>query len=201
MHLSIRERRNLGICNIAAAVLLFRPIESSLTECCVATHIPMAEGIAFSQELFLWELSREEQRRQLSRARSIQGTHTDGLFGPSMSVALVAASASLRLSFSIQSLRRQDAEANIRLADGPKGEGRDGPESICHCEGRLPERTFAQRMARRAEGGTPGVNPLRGSLQPLSPPPTKNAPGGALFVGGGERGIRTLDRAFDPILP
>ena len=38
-------------------------------------------------------------------------------------------------------------------------------------------------------------------LIPLSPPHTQKAPRGAFCVCGGERGIRTLDQAFDPILP
>jgi hypothetical protein len=38
-------------------------------------------------------------------------------------------------------------------------------------------------------------------IRPLSLPPIKKRPCGRFFMGGGERGIRTLDKAFDPILP
>jgi hypothetical protein len=34
----------------------------------------------------------------------------------------------------------------------------DPVQSICHCGGRMPERTSPKAMARRAEGRTPGVN-------------------------------------------
>ncbi len=56
---------------------------------------------------------------------------------------------------------------------------------ICHRGGRMPERTSAQPMARRAKGGRPESTGVfcehAGSLSPLSPPDTKNAPLGGVF--------------------
>src|SRR6185437_5355534 len=40
-----------------------------------------------------------------------------------------------------------------------------------------------------------------GSATAFHPSKKQNAPFGAFWFSGGERGIRTLDQAFDPILP
>ena len=65
-----------------------------------------------------------------------------------------------------------------------------------------PFRAARSRASLRLSNFVPDkiVEPKR--FRPhLSPPDTQNAPFGAFCVSGGERGIRTLDKAFDPILP
>ncbi len=88
--------------------------------------------------------------------------------------ALCAAGQPFGCPNSFLTLRRQDAEANVAEGDGPEGEGRDQPESICRTE-RVPLTLSLRQTQKR---------PFRGA-----------------FVSGGERGIRTLDRAINPILP
>src|SRR5690606_28610709 len=92
-----------------------------------------------------------------------------------------------------QPLRAARCGASLRLSNFV-------PDKIVDCGGRMPERTSAQPMARRVRPGMGRIT-QEGSSTPLSPPDTQNAPFGAFCVSGGERGIRTLDKAFDPILP
>src|SRR5690606_33087243 len=132
------------------------------------------------------------------------------MFVPSLGLTLRArrGGSALRLSSRSSRLRRQDAGANIADSNGPKGESQDRldsfvtaqaepvPDLVRDCRSEHRQRRWPEgRRAERPE------STLEVSSTPLSPPDTKKAPCGALFVSGGERGIRTLDRAFDPIHP
>ncbi len=80
------------------------------------------------------------------------------------------------------------------LSDSPTSPGIVGliPEPNPRCA----------RASLRLSGIAPG-DPVEpgGLVHNLSPPDTKKPAKAGFFVSGGERGIRTLDRAFDPILP